>query len=121
MRLVVRRRLVCVLLLVLLARMRILGRVIDIVVSYTIVARQCASDAWVPPERTALDGRRALNGKNLMGGGPLGQRRQTGRLTLLRRKMRGTRCYPYGCRGYGSLVDSGGNLTGVLSDNQPST
>lgn len=82
-RLVVRRCLVSVLLLILLARMRLLGRVIDIVVSYTVVARQCASDAWIPPERTALDGRRALDGKNLMRGGPLGQRRQAGRLMLL--------------------------------------
>lgn len=49
--------------LALLARMRLLGRVVDIVVrSYSVIARQRVSDAWVPPERTALDGRRALRG-----------------------------------------------------------
>lgn len=58
---------VCVLALALLARMRLLGRVVDIVVwPYSVIARQRVSDAWVPPERTALDGRRALRGKNLM-------------------------------------------------------
>ena len=61
-----RRRPVCVLLLGLLARMRLLGRVVDIVVPDAIVARQRASDAWVPPERAALDGRRTLDGKNLV-------------------------------------------------------
>lgn len=54
--------------LVLVARMRVLCGIVDIVVRcYSVVARQCASNAWVPPERTALAGRRALNGKNLMG------------------------------------------------------
>ena len=53
------------LLLGLLARMRLLGRVADIVVPDAIVARQRASDAWVPPERAALDGRRTLDRKNL--------------------------------------------------------
>lgn len=57
----VRGRPVCVLLLSLLARMRLLGRVVDIVVPDAIVARQRASDAWVPPERAALDGRRTLD------------------------------------------------------------
>ena len=58
---------VCVWSLALLARMRLLGRIVDIVVcSYSVVARQRVSDAWVPPERTALDGRRTLGGKNLM-------------------------------------------------------
>lgn len=53
--------------LALLARVRLLGRVVDIVVwPYSVIARQRVSDAWVPPERTALDGRRALRGKNLM-------------------------------------------------------
>lgn len=62
--------------LALLGRMRLLWRIIDIVVrSYTIVARQRASDTWVPPERTALAGRRALNGKNLLELSPAGLRR----------------------------------------------
>ncbi len=66
---------------VLLARMRVLCRVIDIVVrSYSVVARQRGSDTWVPPERTALAGRRALNGKNLIDLGPAGQRREKGLL-----------------------------------------
>lgn len=57
----------------LLARMRLLGRVSDIVVRcYSVVARQCVSDAWVPPERTALDGRRTLDGKYLSDWGPSG-------------------------------------------------
>jgi hypothetical protein len=59
--LMVVRRVVRMMLLALLARMRLLGGIIDIVVPYTIVARQRVSDTWVPPERTALDGRRALN------------------------------------------------------------
>lgn len=62
----VRGRPVSVLLLGLLARMRLLGRVVDIVVPDAIVARQRASDAWVPPERAALDGRRRLDRKNLV-------------------------------------------------------
>ncbi|KAK6822924.1 hypothetical protein PG987_014469 [Apiospora arundinis] len=60
-------------LLLLLARMCILWRVTDIVVRpYSVVARQRVSDTWVPPERTALDGRRALNGKNLVDLSPSG-------------------------------------------------
>lgn len=78
-RVMVRGRLVRVLLLVLLARMRLLCRVVDIVVSDAIVARQRASDAWVPPERAALDGRRTLDRKNLMWRGPLGQGGRGGR------------------------------------------
>lgn len=63
--------------LVVLARMRVLGRVLDMVIrSYSIVARQRASDAWVPPERAALAGRRTLNRKNLEDGCPAGQRRE---------------------------------------------
>lgn len=63
--------------LALLARMRLLWRIVDIVVRcYTVVARQCASDTWVPPERTALAGRRALNGKNLVKLSPAGLRRE---------------------------------------------
>jgi hypothetical protein len=42
-----------------------LARVVHIVVPDSIVARQRVSDAWVPPEPTALDGRRSLDGKNL--------------------------------------------------------
>lgn len=62
-----------VLVLVLLARMRVLRGVVDIVVwSYSIVARQRVSDAWVPPERTALDGRRTLDGKYLPNRAPTG-------------------------------------------------
>ena len=63
--------------LALLDRMRVLWRVIDIVVrSYSVVARQRVSDAWGPPERTALAGRRVLYGKNLLDGGPAGLRRK---------------------------------------------
>jgi hypothetical protein len=63
--------------LALLARMRVLWRVIDIVVrSYSVVARQRVSDAWGPPERTALAGRRVLYGKNLLDGSPAGLRRK---------------------------------------------
>jgi hypothetical protein len=63
--------------LALLGRMRLLWRVVDIVVrSYTVVARQRASNTWVPPERTALAGRRALNGKNLLDLSPAGLRRE---------------------------------------------
>jgi len=63
--------------LALLGRMRLLWRVVDIVVwSYTIVARQRASDTWGPPERTALAGRRALNGKNWLELSPGGLRRE---------------------------------------------
>jgi hypothetical protein len=59
--------------LALLARMRLLRRVVDIVIwSHTVVARQRASNTWVPPERAALAGRRTLNRKNLMGLGPAG-------------------------------------------------
>ena len=66
---------ICVRSLGLLGRMRLLWRVIDIVVwSYTVVARQRASDTWVPPERTALAGRRTLNGNNLMSLSPAGLR-----------------------------------------------
>jgi hypothetical protein len=57
----------------LLARMRLLRRVVDIVIwSYTVVARQRASNTWVPPERTALAGRRTLNGNNLSESSPAG-------------------------------------------------
>jgi hypothetical protein len=62
-----------VLSLILLARMRVLRRVVDIVVrSYSIIARQRVSNAWVPPERTALDGRRTLDGKYLPNRAPAG-------------------------------------------------
>lgn len=72
---------VTVLMLALLARMRFLWRVTDIVVrSYSVVARHRVSDTWVPPERTALDGRRYLNRKNWMYWCPSGQR--------LRRRLR---------------------------------
>lgn len=63
--------------LALLGRMRLLWRVVDIVVwSYTVVARQRASDTWGPPERTALAGRRALNGENWLELSPAGLRRK---------------------------------------------
>lgn len=66
-----------VVMLALLARMRVLWRVIDIVVRpYSVVARQRVSDAWGPPERTALAGRRILYGKNLLDGSPAGLRRK---------------------------------------------
>lgn len=55
-------RVVCVRSLTLLPRVRLLWRVFDMVVwSYAIVARQRVLDTWVPPERTALNGRRTLN------------------------------------------------------------
>ncbi|GAW22385.1 hypothetical protein ANO14919_119220 [Xylariales sp. No.14919] len=37
---------------------------------YSIVARQRVLETWVPPERTALNGRRTLNRKNLENGNP---------------------------------------------------
>lgn len=64
-------RLVAVLLLILLARVRVLGGIIDIVVlPYPVVARQRVSDTWVTPERAALAGRWALKGNNLINRGP---------------------------------------------------
>ncbi|KAK2062430.1 hypothetical protein LY76DRAFT_602515 [Colletotrichum caudatum] len=54
------RCVITMLLLTLVARMRLGCRIVDIVVPYSVVARQRASDAWVPPERTALDGRRTM-------------------------------------------------------------
>ncbi len=61
----------------LLARMRLLWRVVDIVIwSNTVVARQRASNTWVPPERTALAGRRTLNRNNLAQSSPAGLRWQ---------------------------------------------
>lgn len=81
---VVMMSVVSVLRLALLAWMRILGRVVDIVVrSYSIVARQRVSDTWVPPERTALDGRRTLDRKNLTNRAASG--------LLLRRRLRSGR------------------------------
>lgn len=60
-------------LLALIARMRVLWRVVDIVVcSYSVVARQCVSATWVPPERAALAGSRSLNRKNLTDWSPVG-------------------------------------------------
>lgn len=59
-------RFIDVLLLALLACMRALASVVHIVIPYSIVSRQRASDTWVPPERTALDGRRSLDGENLV-------------------------------------------------------
>jgi len=85
-------RVVCVLLLALLARMRLLCGIIDIVVPYSVVARQRASDTWVPPERTALDGRRTLNGKNLMRRGPPGRLRGERGLMLLNERRCGVGC-----------------------------
>lgn len=64
---------VWVLSLALLGRMRLLGGVIDMVIRpYSVVARQCVSNAWVPPERTALDGRRTLYGENWVNLSPSG-------------------------------------------------
>lgn len=55
--------------LVLFARMRTLRRIVDMIVrTYTIVARQRVVDAWSPPERTALNGRRNLNSESLNSG-----------------------------------------------------
>ena len=53
-------------------RLRCLGCVIDIVMPDPIVGCQVAVDASVPPERTALDGRRSLDGKNLRSRRPSG-------------------------------------------------
>ena len=64
MRVLVSGSIINVLRLALLARLRVLARIIHIV-PYSIVSRQRASDTWVPPERTALDGRRKLDRKNL--------------------------------------------------------
>lgn len=50
-------------LVTLLGRMRLLSRVIDVVVPYSVVARQLVSNAWDPPEQTALDGLPTLEGK----------------------------------------------------------
>lgn len=60
-------------LLALIARMRVLWRVVDMVVcSYSVVARQRVSATWVPPERAALAGSPSLNGKNLIDWSPVG-------------------------------------------------
>jgi hypothetical protein len=64
MLLMVRRCIVRVVLLAVVASMRVMTRIVHTEVSYSIVARQRVADAWVPPERTALDGRRAKGGKN---------------------------------------------------------
>lgn len=61
---VLSRGIITVRLMALLGRMRVLCRVTDIVVPYPVVARQRVSETSVPPERTALDGRRALGRKN---------------------------------------------------------
>lgn len=59
----------------LLSRMRLLWRVVDIVIcSHTVVARQCASNTWVPPERAALAGRRDLGGNDGLEPSPPGLR-----------------------------------------------
>jgi hypothetical protein len=49
----------------LLVCMSDLALIVDMVVSDSVVARQCVVDTWVPPEQTALDGRRILTGNNL--------------------------------------------------------
>lgn len=82
-------RAVCLLMLALLSRMGILTRIVHIVVPYTICARQRASETWSPPERTALDGRRSLDGENLMSWSPFGLRRRGKRLVLLRERRCG--------------------------------
>lgn len=82
-------RVICVLMLALLARMRLLARVVHIVVPYSISARQRASETWVPPERTALNGRRTLDGKNLIRGSPFGLRCGGKGLVLLRERRCG--------------------------------
>lgn len=51
---------VTVLLMALVGRMGILHGVVDIVVPHSVVARQRACYAWVPPEQIALAGRRTL-------------------------------------------------------------
>lgn len=73
-------RAVPVLLLTLVARMRVLWRVVDIVVcSDSVVARQRVSATWVPPERAALAGSRILYGNNLTDWSPVGLPRLRGK------------------------------------------
>lgn len=57
---VVGGQVVSVLLMALIGRVRLLHRVVDIVVPHSVVARQRACYAWVPPEQIALAGRRTL-------------------------------------------------------------
>lgn len=82
-------RVICVLMLALFSRMGFLARVVHIVVPYSICARQRASETWSPPERTALDGRRSLDGENLMSWSPFGLRRGGKGLVLLRERRCG--------------------------------
>lgn len=57
-------RVVCVVNLPLVARGRYVTRVVHIVGSCSIVVRQRAFSAWIPPERAALNGRRPVYGNN---------------------------------------------------------
>lgn len=58
--LMVRRRIIWVLRLAVVASISVMTRIIHTVVSDSVVSSQRVADAWVPPERTALDGRRTV-------------------------------------------------------------
>jgi hypothetical protein len=64
LRMLVARRLKDMLSVALLQRTGHLASIIHIVIPCSIVASQRVSDAWVPPEPTALDGRRRLDREN---------------------------------------------------------
>ena len=83
--LLMRGRIICVLLLAVVASMRVMARVVHTVVFYPIVACQRVSDAWVPPEQTALDGRRAVRRENWDRVSPVGLCRERLRRGINRR------------------------------------
>lgn len=56
------------------ARRGELLRVVHMVCRGSVMVRQGAFGAWIPPERGALNGRRSLDGDNYCRGGPLGLR-----------------------------------------------
>ncbi len=62
-------RVICGVDLPLVSRGRELTRVVHIV-SVSIVVRQRGLDAWIPPERSALNGRRSVDGNNVRYGAP---------------------------------------------------
>lgn len=72
-------RVICGVNLPLVSRRRELTRVVHIV-SMSIVIRQRGLDAWIPPERSALNGRRSVDGNNVRYGahemGDLGEKRR---------------------------------------------
>ncbi len=62
-------RVICGVDLPLVSSGRELARVVHIV-SISIVVRQRGLDAWIPPERSALNGRRSVDGNNVRYGAP---------------------------------------------------